>query len=65
MKTFIGVTGNVNVHFLFISSKPIEMEFIDEDGVVTFPCLSIFDNYLEGKLLPEVGDTPVRPVHVI
>lgn len=65
MKEFIGISGNVKVHFLFVSSKPIEIEFEDKDGIVAFPCLSIFDNYLEGKLLPEIGDTPVRPVHVI
>lgn len=65
MKEFIGISGNVKVHFLFVSSKPIEIEFEDEDGIVAFPCLSIFDDYLEGKLLPEVGDTPVRPIHII
>lgn len=65
MKDFIGATEKVKVHCLFVSSKPLEIEFQDEDEIVTFPCLSIFDDYLEGKLLPEVGDTPVRPVHII
>lgn len=65
VKAFIGATGEIKVHFLFVSSKPLEIEFQDEDGIVTFPCLSIFDDYLEGKLLPEVGDEPVRPVHII
>lgn len=63
MKQFIGVTDQIRAHFLFVSSKPLEIEFQDEDGVVCFPCLSIFDDYIEGKLLPEVGDTPVRPTH--
>ena len=65
VKDFIGATEKIKVHCLFVSSKPLEIEFQDEDGVVTFPCLSIFDDYLEGKLLPEVGDIPVRPVHII
>ena len=65
MKSFVGVEGTVNVHFLFVSSKPLEIEFQDKDKIVTFPCLSNFDNYLESKLLPEVGNTPVRPVHTI
>lgn len=63
MKQFIGETDVVKAHFLFVSSKPLEIEFEDKDGVVCFPCLSIFDDYLEGKLLPEVGDAPVRPTH--
>ncbi|MBQ7232484.1 MAG: hypothetical protein IJX07_04570 [Bacillales bacterium] len=63
IKQFIGVSGDVNIHFLFVSSKPLEIEFTDQDGIVTFPCLSNFDDYLEGKLLPEFGDTPIRPTH--
>lgn len=63
MKQFIGATDRIKAHFLFVSSKPLEIEFQDEDGVVCFPCLSIFDDYIEGKLLPEVGDNPVRPTH--
>lgn len=65
MKAFISAIGQLNVHFLFVSSKPLEIEFEDNDGMVCFPCLSIFDKYLEGKLLPEVGDVPVRPTHLI
>ena len=65
VKDFIGVTDGIKVHCLFVSSKPLEIEFQDEDEIVTFLCLSIFDKYLEGKLLPEVGDIPVRPVHII
>ena len=65
VKEFIHVKGSIKVHFLFVSSKPLEIEFTDADGIVCFPCLSIFDNYLDAKLLPEVGDTPVRPTHTI
>ena len=53
----------MKVHFLFISSKPLELELQDDDGIVTFLCLAMFDDYLEGKLLPEVGVDPVRPVY--
>lgn len=63
IKQFIGVSGPIKAHFLFVSSKPLEIEFQDKDGVVCFPCLSIFDDYIEGKLLPEVGEQPVRPTH--
>ena len=31
--------------------------------IITFPCPSNFDDYLEGKLLPECGDSPVRPTY--
>ena len=65
MKAFVGAEESVNAHFLFVSSKPLEIEFQDNDEIVTFPCLSNFDDYLDGKLLPEVGDTPIRPVHTI
>lgn len=67
MKEFLNISEseNISVHFLFVSSKPLEIEFQDNDGVVAFPCLSIFDKYIEGKLLPEVGDNPVRPTHII
>lgn len=67
MKRFLKVpdTEKIKAHFLFVSSKPLEIEFQDDDGIVSFPCLSIFDKYIEGKLLPEVGDIPVRPVHII
>ena len=65
IKSFVGAEGSIKVHFLFVSSKPLEIEFIDADGIVCFPCLSIFDDYLDGKLLPEVGEDPVRPTHVI
>lgn len=65
IKSFIGAGNSIKVHFLFVSSKPLEIEFVDADGIVCFPCLSIFDDYLEGKLLPEVGDDPIRPTHAI
>ena len=67
IKEFLNIfdSEKISVHFMFVSSKPLEIEFQDEDEVVAFPCLSIFDKYIEGKLLPEVGDDPVRPTHCI
>lgn len=65
LKSFLGIADEVNVHLLFLSSKPLEIEFQDEDGVVNFVCLSIFDKYLEGKLISEDGNEIVRPTHVI
>lgn len=67
IKEFLNISDSekISVHFLFVSSKPLEIEFQDEDEVVAFPRLSIFDKYIEGKLLPEVGDDPVRPTHCI
>ena len=65
MKEFLNIPDSeeITAHFLFVSSKPLEIELQDDDGIVTFLCLSIFDKYIEGKLLPEFGDTPIRPVH--
>lgn len=65
IKSFIKATGKIKVHFLFVSSKPLEIEFTDPDGVVSFPCLSIFDKYLEGKIESEDGSSIIRPSHVI
>lgn len=65
IKSYLGVGSEVKAHFLFVSSKPLEIEFQDSDEIVAFPCLSIFDKYIDGKLLPETGDVPVRPVHIL
>lgn len=65
IKEFIGVEGEIKVHFLFISSKPLQIDFTDKDGIVSFPCVSIFDKYLEGKLLSEDGKRIVRPTKTI
>ena len=67
MKAFLNIhnTEKITVHFLFVSSKPLEIEFQDDDRIVMFPCLSILDKYIEGKLLPEVGDVPIRSAHVL
>lgn len=50
---------------LFISSKPIEMEFQDPDCVVTFLSLGIFEKYIKGNLISEDGSEIMRPVHMI
>lgn len=63
MKQFIGITGEVNVHFLFVTSKPLELELQDKDGIVTFIGLESFENYLDGKFISEDGDEVVRPCY--
>lgn len=65
MKAFIGANGTINAHFLFLSSKPLEIEFTDKDGIVAFPCLSIFTKYLTSNLISEDGSETIRPIHQI
>jgi hypothetical protein len=65
LKEFIGTNDTVSVHMLFLSSKPIEMEFQDDDGVVTFLSLGIFEKYIEGKLISGETDEIMRPVKVL
>lgn len=64
VKRFIGVQDEMSVHLIFLSSKPIELEIQDTDGVVTFLSLGIFEKYIEGKLINE-DDSIVRPVKKI
>lgn len=64
VKRFIGVQDEISVHLIFLSSKPIELEIQDTDGVVTFLSLGIFEKYIEGKLINE-DDSIVRPVKKI
>lgn len=64
IKSYIGASGDINVHFLFVSSKPLEVEFQDRDGVVTFLSIANFEMYLQGRLLSEDG-TILRPTYKI
>lgn len=64
MKKFVGATEDIYVHYLFVSSKPLEVEFQDEDKIVTFLSAGNFERYLEGKLESEDGSI-LRPTHVI
>lgn len=59
MKDFIGIVGNVKVHFLFITSKPIE--FQDEDSIVTILPFGIFKDYLDNNIMSEDGLRCIRP----
>lgn len=65
MKAFINESNDISVHMLFISSKPIEMEFQDADGIVIFLSLGIFEKYIKGNLISEDELAVVRPVHTI
>lgn len=62
IKNFIGTEEEISVHMLFLSSKPIEMEFQDKDGVVTCLSLGIFEKYIEGKLISGETDEVMRSV---
>ena len=65
IKNFINETDEISIHMLFISSKPIEMELQDDDKVVTFLSLGIFEKYIKGNLISEDGNSVVRPVRTI
>jgi len=47
---------------LFLTSKPVEMELQDDDGVVTRLSLNILEKYIKGKLISGEDDSIVRPV---
>ena len=56
IKEFIGASGKkIKVHFLFVTSKPLEIELQDSDKLVTFIPIRIFDEYLAGALLSPNG----------
>lgn len=57
LKSFIGTEEKIKVHMLFVSSKPLEMELHDKDEVVTFLSLSIFEKYVQGKLISSEDDS--------
>lgn len=62
MKSFI-MAGDIPIkaHFLFVSSKPLEIDFQDPDGIVTFLSMRNFGRYLEGKLESTDGKEIMRP----
>ncbi len=64
VKSFIGVDENISVHFIFLSSKPIELELQDTDKIVTFLSLGVFEKYIAGKLINE-DDSIARPIQII
>ena len=61
IKTFIGESGPINVYFLFVSSKPLEVELQDEDKIVTIIPFCIFEQFLDGKLISEDGTEAMKP----
>lgn len=65
LKNFIGTEEKIFVHMLFLSSKPIEMEFQDKDEVVTCLSLGIFEKYITGKLISGETDEVMRPVKIL
>lgn len=65
LKNFIGTEEKISVHMLFLSSKPIEMEFQDKDEVVTCLPFGIFEKYITGKLISSETDDVMRPVKIL
>ena len=65
IKSFVDADNPISVHFLFLTSKPIELEFQDKDEIVSFISLNIFERYIEGKLISGEDGSIVRPVKVI
>ena len=64
IKSFIGVNEDISVHLIFLSSKPIELELQDNDKIVTFLSLGIFEKYIAGQLINE-DNSIARPIHII
>ena len=64
IKKFINADGDVITHLIFLSSKPIELDFQDEDKVVTFLSLGLFEKYILGKLINE-DDSVARPTRIL
>lgn len=65
VKAFINVDDEIKLHLIFLSSKPIELEIQDDDGIVTFLSLGLFDKYITGNLINDDDDSIVRPVKII
>ncbi|PRS27643.1 hypothetical protein C6X99_16995 [Bacillus pumilus] len=49
LKKFISIDGEINVHFLFVTSKPLDIKLQDKDDIVTFISLETFESYISGK----------------
>lgn len=65
IKKFLNVDDEIEVHLIFLSSKPIELELQDGDNVVTFLSLGIFDKYITGNLINDEDESIVRPIKKI
>lgn len=65
LKKFLNIQVDVKVHFLFISSKPIELELQDKDGIVTFLSLATLSDYIDGKLINCDTDEIMQPTYSI
>lgn len=65
IKRFIGTDKPVNLHCLFISSKPLEVELQDSDKIVTIIPFCLFEQFLDGKLISEDGTEVIKPRMVI
>jgi len=56
MKDFLKTTSEIQVHYLFVSSKPLEVGLQDQDGMVTFLNLGNFEEYIRNGFKDEEGN---------
>ncbi len=57
LKNFFNISGDLEVRFLYITSKPIQTESIDDGERIFFLCLENLKYYLEEKLIDPEGNT--------
>jgi hypothetical protein len=62
IKEYLKISDEINTHFLFVSSKPIEASIQDRNKVVTFIPLEQLNDYLLGKYTIGEEDKIVRPI---
>ena len=60
LKNFLNIEGSIRVHMLFVSSKPIELDLQDDDKVVTFLSLNIFEKYITNKLISDEDNSIIN-----
>ena len=65
IKSFLGVTAQIKVHFLFVSSKPLDIELQDDDEIVTFLCADNFGKFIDGRFEHEIDGSLVRPIYTL
>lgn len=63
--SFLEISGKIKAHFIFLSSKPLEIELMDKDNVITFLCLNNFEKYITGKIISEDGLQKIENYHII
>ena len=65
MKKFIKVSEKekIRTFFIFLTSKPIETDLQDKDGIVLFLSLNVLDGFIKGKFVK--GNKTIRPEMIL